>query len=417
MNVSEPQRGERSTDLRYVNVLDYLVVITKHSKFLLRFVVGCVLLTVIILWLFMSKWYKATSVIIPPKQKNTLGLLSSVMRSSTSPLRSLGLAGGGSDDLSQFQTILKSRRCLDAVVDRFDLMKVYNAKIRGDARKELEENLTVAMGKEEVSLEVSLYDTDRQRVADMANFFVETLNKIYLEISVAEAKSNREFLELRYRQNLRDLKNAEDSLKIFQKRFGIYSVPDQMKAAIEAAGAIESQIALKEIQLGILEKTTTPNNELREQTLLELTALRHQMSTLQFGQTGKSDRFQVFPPFDKAPELGVQYFRLYREVELQGKILELILPLFEQAKIEEQRDTPSVLVLDSAVPPELASKPRRLLVTAIVLLVSIIIGTVLTFFVESWQTGRSKRLEEDRVKIDQIWKSLNLTRWFASRRR
>lgn len=412
MNMSDMQGGERSADLRYVNVLDYLVVITKHRRFLFRFVLVCVLLAVIILFLLMSKWYKATAVIMPPKQKNSLGLLSSVMR-TTSPLRSLGLAGGGSDDLSQFQTILKSRSCFDAVIDRFDLMKLYHADNKIDARKELEENLTIALGKEEVSLEVSVYDTDRQRAADMANFLVETLNKIYLEMSVAEAKSNREFLEQRYRQNLRDLQSAEDSLKIFQKKFGIYSVPDQMKAAIEAAGAIQSQIALKEIQLGMLEKTTTPNNELRGQTLLELNALRHQMSILQLGEGGKSDRFQIFPPFDKAPELGMQYFRLYREVELQGKILELILPLFEQAKIEEQRDTPSVLVLDNAVPPEKASKPRRLLITAIVFLVSMIVGTVLTFFLEYVEKGRQASLAEDREKISQIRRAMNPRNWFG----
>jgi len=412
MNQSEKQREEQPASLRSVNVLDYLVVVTKHRAFLFRFVALSVLVAVIILYLFMSKWYKATAVIIPPKQKNSLGLLSSVMR-ATSPLRSLGLAGGGSDDLSQFQTILKSRSCFDAVIDRFDLMKLYYTDNKIDARKALEENLTIALGKEEVSLEVSIFDTDRQRAADMANFFIESLNKIYMEMSVKEAKSNRLFLEQRYRQNLRDLKDAEDSLKTFQKQFGIYSVPDQIKAAIEAAGTIQSQIALREIQLGILEKTTTPNNELREQTLLELNALRHQMSTLQVGDVGKGDRFQVFPPFDKAPELGVQYFRLYREVELQGKILELILPLFEQAKIEEQRDTPSLLVLDSAVPPEKASKPRRLLITAIVFLVSLIVGTVLTFFVENLQKGRQESQAEDREKINQIRKALNPRNWFG----
>jgi len=51
-----------------------------------------------------------------------------------------------------------------------------------------------------------------QRAADIANYFVEMLNKIYLELSISEAMNNRIFLEDRYNKNLEDLKNAEDNI-------------------------------------------------------------------------------------------------------------------------------------------------------------------------------------------------------------
>jgi len=246
----------------------------------------------------------------------------------------------------------------------------------------------------------------------MANFFVDKLNQIYLEMSTAEARSNREFMERRYRQNLQDLKNAEDSLKVFQKKTGIYSVPEQLKAGIEAAADVQSQIALREMQLAILSKTTTPDNELRERTVLELNALRDKMNALQVGDEGRRGEFKIFPPFDRAPELGVQYFRLYREVEMQGKIMELILPLYEQAKIEEQRDTPSMLILDNAVPPEKASKPRRFLMTGIVFVLSFVIGSLLTFFVDYLERAKQNAQEHDREKIRQIRSALNPRNWF-----
>jgi tyrosine-protein kinase Etk/Wzc len=413
MAISDKSQNQDTADLRNVNVLDYLVVITKHGKFVFQFVAICVLIAAIILFLVMSRWYKATTVIMPPKQQNSLGMLSSVLRSgATSSLRSLGFGGPVSDDLLQYQAILKSRRCMDAVIDRFDLVKVYKASTKYDAVKELDDNMSIALGKEEVSLEISLYDTDRQRVADMANYFVEMLNKIHIEMATAEARSNREFLERRYMQNIMDLRNAEDSLKTFQKRTGIYSIPEQLKAGIEVAADVQSQIALRETQLGILSRTTTPNNDVRERLELEVNALRHQMTALQVGDDRTKGQFKIFPPFDKAPELGVQYFRFFREVELQGKIMELMLPLYEQAKIEENRDTPSMLILDQATPPEKASKPRRLLVTAIVFFVSIIIGTVLTFFVEYLQRAKLGVQEQDREKIREIRSSINPRNWF-----
>jgi uncharacterized protein involved in exopolysaccharide biosynthesis len=165
---------------------------------------------------------------------------------------------------------------------------------------------------------------------------------------------------------------------------------------------------LREIQLGILSKTTTPDNELRERLALEVNALRQQMSSLQTGEDKTKGQFHIFPPFDNAPELGVQYFRFFRQVELQGKILELILPLYEQAKIEEQRDTPSLLVLDSATPPEKASKPRRLLITGFVFLGSIIIGILLTFLLDALERARIGASETNKNKIRQIRQSLNL---------
>jgi tyrosine-protein kinase Etk/Wzc len=413
MTISDKSHNEQPSDLRTVNVLDYLVVITRHRMFVFRFVALCVAVAAIVLFLFMSKWFKATAVIMPPKQKASMGLLSSMLRTgASSSLRSLGLGGPVSDELLQYQAILKSRRCMDAVIDRFELMKLYKASTKYDAFKELEENMTISLGKEEVSLEIVVFDTDRLRVAEMANFFVDKLNEIYLDMSTAEARSNREFMERRYLQNLRDLKNAEDSLKIFQKRTGIYSVPEQLKAGIEAAADVQSQIALREMQLAILSKTTTPGNELRERTVLELNALRDKMNALQVGDESRRGEFKIFPPFDRAPELGVQYFRLFREVELQGKILEMVLPLYEQAKIEEQRDTPSMLILDNATPPEKASKPRRFLITGIVFVASLIVGMMLTFFVDYLERAKKGAMEEDQAKLRDIKYALNIRNWF-----
>ena len=58
----------------------------------------------------------------------------------------------------------------------------------------------------------------------------------------------------------------------------------------------------------------------------------------------------------------MNFLRLKREVEIQNKILTIILPLYEQAKIEENRNTPSILVLDPPFIPDYKTKPKRLYV-------------------------------------------------------
>ncbi len=409
MNSENSETINTDNDGRYVNILAYLLVIVRHKRLIVRFSLVATLLAVVVLFLVLPRWYKSTTTLMPPKQKNTLGLLSSIARAS-SPFRNLGI-GGSSDDLVQLQAILNSRRCLEAVVDRFELSKVYRSENKEEAVKELRSNISVGIGEEDVLIEVAAYDTDPQQAADMANYFVDVLNTIFIEMSTAEARSNREFLEKRYQQNLEDLSNAEDTLRVFQERHGVYSIPEQMKAAVQFAAGLQTQLTLKEIELAILEKTTTADNIARQSVVLEMEALKHELSSMNTRPTGGGTQYQLFPSFAKAPGIGMEYLRNFREVEIQSKLLELLLPLYEQAKIEEQRNTPSVVVLDNAVPAIKASKPKRLLLTIAACMGSVIIGVLLAFILEYFQ--RARALEGDEAKkIDFIRKELNLRRLF-----
>lgn len=90
----------------------------------------------------------------------------------------------------------------------------------------------------------------------------------------------------------------------------------------------------------------------------------------------------VFVPFSKMPDLGGEYIRRFREVEIQYKILQFITPLYEQAKVEEKRQTPSVLILDKAGPAERKSKPKISLYTLISFVVSSLLSMIIVFSIE-----------------------------------
>ena len=406
MGQTELPPAKNNGQMRSVNLSDYLLVLARHKRFIIRFVAGTGVIAALLLFLVVSRWYKSTAIVMPPKETNALSVVTALSR-ATAPLRSLGL-GSASQELSDFKTILASRRVTEAVVTRFDLKTAYGEKLMEKACRELEDNVTISQGKEDVSIEVNVFDTDPIRAADMANYFVEMLNRVNLEMNVAEAKGNREFLETRYQQNLQDLKNAEESFKSFQEKTGVYSVPDQVKAAVTAAATLESRVALKEVQLGILEQTTTPENAARQETALELKELQKQLTALQYGSDDPKSRSLVFPPFRKAPEIGIEYIRHYREVELQSKLLELLLPLYEQAKIEEHRSTPAVIVLDTAVPAERPSKPKRTIILGVTLVASFILAFFIALYMESIKNARSERSEEEEEKIKFIRKELAL---------
>jgi tyrosine-protein kinase Etk/Wzc len=396
---------QNDAQMRQVNLLDYVVVMAQYKRFIVRFVGACVVIGAVLLFLILPRWYKSTAVVMPPKQKMNLGLITSLAR-ATAPLRGLGL-GQASDDISNLQAILMSRRVMEAVIDRFDLRAVYDVDTLDKALDELESNTVVTLGKEDVSIELSVYDTDPSRAAEMANYYIQMLNKVYMEMSVVEARANRVFIEQRYLKNIRELEAAEESFKQFQEKYGVYSVPDQVKAAVEAAATLESRIALKEVQQGILTRTTSDENPVRQSVELEIRELRHQLDLMKTG-SGKQGASLVFPPFAKTPEIGIEYFRHFREVEMQGKILELVLPMYEQAKIEEQRDTPSVLVLDTAKPAYKASKPKRLILMAVILIGSFIVAYVIAMIMDTAKRKRLLRTDAEAAKIALVKQELSL---------
>ena len=44
---------------------------------------------------------------------------------------------------------------------------------------------------------------------------------------------------------------------------------------------------------------------------------------------------------------------------MQTKLMEFILPMYEQAKVEEQKSIPTVIIIDKATPPQLKYTPKR----------------------------------------------------------
>ena len=64
--------------------------------------------------------------------------------------------------------------------------------------------------------------------------------------------------------------------------------------------------------------------------------------------------------------------RLQRELEIQTELFKFLTMEYEEAKIEEAKDIPTVQVLDVAKVPERKSKPRRVLLVMSILLVCLI---------------------------------------------
>jgi tyrosine-protein kinase Etk/Wzc len=340
-------------------VLDLLAVLTKYRRFLSWFVLGTTVVVTVVA-LLSPRWYKSSASVFPAEKADLLGGLEGIasLAKSFSPSRAL-TSLGSNPETDRYMAILKSGTVLNAVIQKFDLVHVYDITAYPGEKtmKELLSNVEFTV-ESEGNLTISVYDKDPQRAADMANFFVQELNRANSELQVQNARGNREFIEQRYKKNLSDLAAAEDSLTAFQKRYGVIAMPEQTEASIKAAAELTAQLALKEVQVGVLRRTQSVDNPALASISIEVDELRRKLSQMNSGAGLSEGEMKVFVPFKRIPDLGAEYVRLFRDVEIQYKILQFITPLYEQAKVEERRETPSVVVLDRAGPAERKAKPK-----------------------------------------------------------
>jgi len=342
--------------------------------------------------------FKSTSSVFPSERTDLFGALEGVSSQLKSLSSTRGLASlAGNTELDKYIIILKSARVLGAVINKFDLVHVYKIKSYPMEKTALEllDNVDFST-EQESSLSITVYDEDPQRAADMANYFVEMLNTINTELQVQNAHGNRQFIEERYKKNLSDLDACEDTLKAFQKKYGVIALPEQLEASIKTLAEITGQLAIKEVQANVLRRTQSSDNPTLVATQIEINEIRNKLSQMNSGLSFSKNEMNVFIPFSKMPDIGGEYFRRFRDVEIQYKILQFITPIYEQAKVEEQRNTPSVVVLDRAFPAERKARPKRLLIILGGFLVGLISAFLYAIILDRW--GHEKRMNTSLYK-------------------
>lgn len=309
-------------------------VIRKRSSFLVANVVGVTLLALAIS-LVLPKWYNARAVLLPPTEDD-LGM------SALTQLLPRGLGGiriPGAPTLGDlFVSVLKSRTVADRVIARFDLVRRYKVRDAEKAAKELEGHVEFRVG-DEGTIEVTVEDQDPKFAAAMANAYVEELDRFNKQSRSTSAKRTRAFIEGRLDLAKRDLAAAEDRLRDMQQRRHLAAVSPAAQGEAEVGAKLMAEKIALEVRLQVLRQSLDDSSEEVRRVRQQLAALERQVSGM--------------------PGVGVEVMRLWRDVKVQEQVFELLTAQLEESRIRETRDTPTVQVLDRAVPPIYKSRPKR----------------------------------------------------------
>lgn len=362
--------------------VDVLILLFHRKKMLSGLFVGGMIVA-FLLSLTFDMWYRSSAVILLPDRalspiETLSGNLGSLGQSLT------GLSGSGSPNSQRYVAIVNSVRMRESLIGPFDLMNrfdlEYTAKDTQAILKEMMDWISVQPNTKDGTITIDVaFKEEKEKAADMARFVVKRLDEINRQLATEQARATRIFIEERYMRARHDLKNAEDSLNAFQKTFGVVSFNDQLKASIEAAAQLYAQLSVAELDYDVKKQTFGNTHPDLLRLEYQINELRHQQHEL---ETGGSVDQGILIPFKAGPDLGLQYLRLFREVQFQTKVVEFLIPQFEQAKIQEAKDTPTLLVLDEPMIPARHFKPRKSLLSLAGGLMAFLVGCVWIVCVE-----------------------------------
>lgn len=385
METKEPQvsNTDRTDNKVGHSLIEFLVVLVKYRWFLFLFVF-IITAGATTYALLATKWYKASASVLPAEKTDflsSLGGLSSIVKGFT-PTKGLA-ALTGSNELDRYLAILKSATLTDDVIKKFKIREEYEMEDAYYEKvvKAFTGNLEIDV-EDEGNLVVSVFDQDPQKAADIANYMITKLNEMNTVLSITNAKSNREFIEKRYLENIASIDTLENQMKNFQEKYGVVAVPEQLVATVKAMSDIYAKLAEEEIELSVMKRTHGEDSPLTMKAEIAVEEMKNKIAMINAGQGLSEDGVNLLIPFKKAPGLGYKYFKIYRDLEIQYKVLEFVQPMYEQAKVEEVRNTPSVLVLDRAGPPDRKARPKGTIYLVISLLLSLLIGLAIIFSLE-----------------------------------
>jgi len=138
----------------------------------------------------------------------------------------------------------------------------------------------------------------------------------------------------------------------FQKENKTISLPEQLTSVIESAAKLKAEIVNTEIEIALLEPNSKPDNK-------NLLALRKRLYQLQ----NEYEKFDIdsddyLLAFSNVPELGMKLSKLIRTVKIKNEVYVLLQQQYYKERIQENRDVPTIDILDEAIPPKKQVSPR-----------------------------------------------------------
>jgi tyrosine-protein kinase Etk/Wzc len=374
-----------------VNLIDVLTLLANRKPLIAK-ITGAAALAGLVLCFLLPVRYTATAKIMTPQQtQSTASMLMTSQLTSAGGGGMAALAGGGlslKNPNDVYVGLLTSRPIADAIIQKFSLAKVYHADTMTKARRALA-SYTEVTSEKGGFIVVSVKDTDKKRVADMANAYTDQLRILTKTLAVTEASQRRYFYEEQLKQAREALVAAELAFQQVQQQKGLVQLDAQAKAMIEGVASLRAQVAAKQVEVETRRSYSTERNPDVQLAERELASLQAEMTRLE--QNNHSPGIAGLG-LGNVTSAGLEYIRAAHELAYRQAVFDMLLKQYDAAKLDEAKEAAIIQVVEPAIEPDRKSDPKRSIILLISGFLGLLSGCVLAMFLD-WLERRKANPE------------------------
>ncbi len=344
--------------------------------------------------------YRAECRILPPGNRGAAGAIAAQLGG----LADFAGLSVGSSAGQMLIGIIKGDSIVDAIINKFNLMEEYKQEIRLNARRSTLANLETDEDAKSGIVSVAFIDKDPQKAADIANAFVNELQKKLTEMSISSAQERREFFENQLAQAQQELSDAENAMMKYQQSSGVLALGSQTAAILGAIASLRNQIAAKNVEISSLSSYTRKDNPRLRLAQSQLEAMTKELRRLEEEQRrtddsntrhGRALSSDLLASVGHVPELSVENQRYERALRLAAAKYETMMRQYENARLNEASDISTVQIVDPATPPDWKYKPQRAKIMIIGTMAGFVLGVFWAFFAYSIMKMKEENEEKE----------------------
>lgn len=331
----------------------FWALIYKNKLFIILFTFIVTLGSIVVAYK-LPVWYKSTINVVPPKSPVDSDSPVSGISSALKDFGVTKLGSKGSDSYS-FTVLLNSRTVIDSIIMIYNLNKVYNLP-----QTSMTKIREVFLSNTEISIEkdgnytISIWDTDRNRAAKIANDYVKIANNHAAKVFKTEALVNVEYLENRIATLDRQIDLVSAKISTFSNQKFLIAPEEQAKSVSKALVDLKSTEIQYEMMLN-LNKMKYGDNDSQTITYKNLlNEIRVKINDIE-NKPGFAGNFSL----NQTADVTLEYLKLMSQYEVFTKLKSILLPSLEKSKLDLVRNAQNIFIVDEAMASDQKDKPKR----------------------------------------------------------
>jgi len=350
------------------------------------------------------KVYRATAVILAPKENNP----QSAMGSLGALLGGGGREGGGlsfpgisiglppqSSNLDVFSALLRSRTMREEVMEGL-------SKAWGPAVPSMIVSVDTLTARDRTTLSLTVEATNPRLAAEVANAYFEYLDRRLQQQADRDARRQEVFYRAQLERAAKEVDIAEDALIKFQAENRMPPVEATSKSSAESGGSLRGSIMALELHREVMRMRYTEQHPQMREMDKQIAEMKKQYSKNLFGSAmelppegpnTKGMRKELFVSAEKMTPTQFAYLKLLRNVKMQEAFYTGALQGLEQMRYATEHRPQGTDPLDPALAPGNHVRPNVRVIVLAAAVAALVVGVLLALVDEYVRLVRAQTHE------------------------